>query len=298
VGDLGCEPIALAQASAVIAGSGMSCRDYRQHFAQRQRQLVSAGRTEPSAAAVTWTFSAEYAEHLSPGVSIRSLVTLAAMLDGHGIPGAVFTTQAASQYLTEDGSGRDRAAPVDPQRTWNAILGLRQAGLMTVDPPGSPPAVRINPVVQAVIRAAVPDDLYDRAARAAADALLEVWPRDEPQSRLAADLRACAADLRQAAGDVLLADGSCHPLLALAGRSLDSARLTGPAVDWWRVLTADCDRMLGADSLETLAVGSYLGEALMTAGQPDEAASVFQRVLDGRASVLGPDHPEAIAAKG
>jgi hypothetical protein len=40
VRDLGCEPIALAQASAVIASAGMSCRDYRQHFTQRQKQLV------------------------------------------------------------------------------------------------------------------------------------------------------------------------------------------------------------------------------------------------------------------
>ena len=154
--------------------------------------------------------------------------------------------QAAGQYLAGDGAGRTRAALADPQRTWTAILSLRQAGLMTVDPPGAPPAVRISPVIQAVIRAAVPDDLYDRAARAAADALLEVWPRDEPRSRLTADLRACAATLRQAAGDVLLADGRCHPLLALAGRSLDSARLTGPAVDWWRALAADCDRVLGS----------------------------------------------------
>jgi hypothetical protein len=61
VRDLGCEPLALAQASAVIAGSGMTCRDYRQHFMQRQKQLRRRpGR--PSAAAVTWTFSAEYAD--------------------------------------------------------------------------------------------------------------------------------------------------------------------------------------------------------------------------------------------
>ena len=110
VGDLGCEPLALAQASAVIASSGMTCRDYRQHFMQRQKQLAEAGRAEPSAAAVTWTFSAEYAEHLSPGVSIRSLVTLAALLDGHGIPGAVFTTAAAGEYLAGDGADRDPGA--------------------------------------------------------------------------------------------------------------------------------------------------------------------------------------------
>ena len=112
VGDLGCEPIALAQASAVIVSSGMSCRDYRQYFTQRQKQLVEAGRAEPSAAAVTWTFSAEYAEHLSPGVSIRSLVTLAALLDGHGIPGVVFTTAAAGEYLTRTAaSRRTRSGP-------------------------------------------------------------------------------------------------------------------------------------------------------------------------------------------
>ena len=298
VGDLGCEPLALGQASAVIASSGMSCRDYRQHFMQRQKQLVEAGRTEPSAAAVTWTFSAEYAEHLSPGMSIRALVTLAALLDGHGIPGAVFTTAAAGEYLAEDGTGRDPGAlPADPQRTWNAIGGLRQAGLLTVDPAGTSPTVRISPVIQAVIRAAVPDDLYDRAARAAADALLEVWPRDEPRSRLAADLRACAVSLRQAAGDVLWAEGRCHPLLVLAGQSMDSARLTGPAMAYWRELAADSERILGPGTLETLMIADRLGEALMTAGQAAEAVPVFQQVLDGRTGVLGPDHPGAIAAK-
>ncbi len=291
VGDLGCEPLALAQASAVIASSGMSCRDYRQYFTQRQKQLAEAGRAETSAAAVTWTFSAEYAEHLSPGVSIRSLVTLAAVLDGQGIPGAVFTTMAAGQFAMSE------VAQPDSQRTWNAILSLQRAGLMTVDPPGTPPAVRISPVIQAAIRAAVPEDLYDRAVRAAADALLEIWPRDEPRSRLAADLRSCAVSLRAAAGDLLWVDGRPHPLLVLTGQSMDSARLTGPAVSYWRELAADSDRILGSGSLETLAVSGYLGEALMAAGEAAEAVSWFRRVLDGRSSTLGPDHPAAIAAK-
>ncbi len=293
VGDLGSEPNALAQASAVIASSGMSCRDYRQYFTRRQKQLADAGRAETSAAAVTWTFSAEYAEHLSPGVSIRSLVTLAALLDGHGIPGAVFTTKAAGQYLIGDGV----ASPPDPQRSWNAVLSLKQAGLMTIDPPGTPPAIRISPVIQAAIRAAVPKDFYDRAARAAADALLEIWPRDESRSRLAADLRSCAVSLRQAAGDALWVDGRCHPLVVLAGQSMDSARLTEPAVAYWRELAADSERVLGSGSLETLTVSGYLGEALMAAGQAAEAVSWFRRVLDGRANMLGPDHPGAIAAK-
>src|SRR4029077_1997327 len=155
------------------------------------------------------------------------------------------------------------------------------------------PTAGISPVIRAVIRAAVPDDLYDQAARTAADALLEVWPRDEPRSRLAADLRACAVSLRQAAGDVLWAEGRCHPLLVLAGQSMDSARLTGPAVAYWRELAADCERILGPVPLEPLMVAGRLGEALMPAGQAAEAVPLFQRVLDGRTSVLGPDHPGA-----
>jgi len=296
VGDLGCEPIALAQASAVIVSSGMSCRDYRQYFTQRQKQLVEAGRAEASAAAVTWTFSAEYAEHLSPGVSIRSLVTLAALLDGQGIPGVVFTTLAIGQFLA--GALAPGVPAPDPQRIWHAILSLKQAGLMTVDsPPGTPPTVRMSPVIQAAIRAAVPEELYDRAARAGADALLEVWPADEPQSRLAADMRSCAVSLRQAAGDALWADGRCHPVLILAGQSMDGARLTGPAVAYWRELAADSERVLGPASQETLTACGYLGEALMATGQAAEAVPWFQRVLDGRASMLGPDHPGAISAK-
>jgi hypothetical protein len=110
-------------------------------------------------------------------------------------------------------------------------------------------------------------------------------------------LRACAVSLRLTAGDVLWADGRCHPLLVLAGQSMDRARLTGPAVAYWRELTADSEQILGPGSLETFMVSGCLGEALMAAGQTTEAVSWFQRVLDGRAAVLGPDHPDAIAAK-
>ena len=63
VEDLGCEPLALAQASAVIASSALSCRDYRGYFARRREQIVGAR----LAAAVTWTFSVEQADRLALG---------------------------------------------------------------------------------------------------------------------------------------------------------------------------------------------------------------------------------------
>ena len=90
VTELGCDPAALAQAGAVIASSRMRCRDYRHYFLQRRAHLAAAGGEWP-AAAVTWTLSADHAEQLAPGGGTWLLLVLTALLDGHGIPGIVFT---------------------------------------------------------------------------------------------------------------------------------------------------------------------------------------------------------------
>jgi tetratricopeptide (TPR) repeat protein len=287
VKDLGCEPLALAQASAVIASSALSCRDYRGYFAQRREQMA-----EPAAAAVTWTFSVEQADRLWPGGGAQAMLALAALLDGHGIPAAVFSTPAACEYLAGDGAGR----PADQERARGAVLASERAGLLSVDVAGTPPVVRMSPVVAAAVRAAMPDSMRNRAARAAADALLEVWPADDQQAWLAAGLRSCAASLQRAAGDLLWA-GGCHRLLLRAGQSLDGARLTGPAIAYWRDLAAVSDRILGPGHPDTLAAGQRLADAYLTAGRAPEAVSWFQWVLADRARALGPDHPATITAR-
>ena len=86
----------------------------------------------------------------------------------------------------------------------------------------------MSPVIQAAIRAVMPAAMRDRAVRAAADALVEAWPVEEPPW-LATMLRSCTASLQQHAGTMLLS-GGCHPLLLRAGQSLVQARLTGSAV--------------------------------------------------------------------
>ena len=63
---LDCEPLALAQASEVIATSALSCQDYRGYFLRRREQLAEASGASPSAASVTWTLSVEQASQLLP----------------------------------------------------------------------------------------------------------------------------------------------------------------------------------------------------------------------------------------
>ena len=291
---LGREPLALAQAAAVIANSTLACRDYRDYFVRRRQQIGVAAGEVPSAASVTWTLSLGQAETLLPGQSVRLMLVLVALLDGYGVPGAVFNTQSVSVYL--GGTAVGFGTPVDPQPAWDALLICERAGLITINRAETPPTVLMSPVVQAAIRLAAPAAFRDRAARTAASALLEAWPVDEPEPWNAAALRANATSLQGAATDILWADG-CHPLLLRAGRSLDSARLAGPAVEYWRELSVHCDNKLAPGHPDALLVAAQLAGAYLAAGYGGEAVTWYQRVLAERSLDLAPGHPAIIAAR-
>jgi tetratricopeptide (TPR) repeat protein len=291
---LGREPLALAQAAAVVANSNLACRDYRDYFARRRQQIGVAAGEVPSAASVTWTLSLGQAETLLRGQSVRLMLVLVALLDGHGVPGTIFTTSSVTAYLS--GTALGFGAPIDPKPAWDALSAIERAGLISINRAAAPPSVWMNPVVQAAIRLAAPAQLRDRAAQAAANALLEVWPVDEPQPWTAAVLRANASSLQTAAKDVLWADG-CHPLLLCAGRSLDRGRLVGPAVEYWRDLSVQCDNKLPPDHPDALVVASQLAGAYLAAGYGGEAVAWYQRVLAERSRELAPGHPAVIAAR-
>jgi len=291
---LGREPLALAQAAAVIANSALACRDYRDYFVRRRQQIGVAAGEVPSAASVTWTLSLGQAEQLLPGQSVRMMLVLIALLDGHGIPGTVFSTQSVSVYL--GGPTVGFGTPVDPKPAWDALLICERAGLISINRGEGRATILMSPVLQAAIKLAAPPAFHERAARTAASALLEAWPLDEPEPWTAVALRANATSLQGAATDVLWADG-CHPLLLRAGRSLDSARLAGPAVEYWRELSIHCDNKLAPGHPDALVVAAQLAGAYLAAGYGAEAVTWYQRVLAERSVDLAPGHPAIIAAR-
>jgi tetratricopeptide (TPR) repeat protein len=288
--DLDFEPVALAHASAVIANSPMSCRDYGARFGRRRTQLAQSSGTQPSAAAVTWMFSFGGVEQLAPGGSSQLLLALAALLDGHGIPQTVLTAPAAGDFLAGG------AAPVGSENARKALAALEYAGLLTVEPVTAPPTVRISPVLQAALRAAMPEVMLDQAAKSVADALLQAWPERDLTGWPASGLRSCVATLRRIAGD-LLWDGGCHPLLVRAGDSLDRARLTGPAVDHWHDLAMTGGRLLGDMHPDTMLACQRLADAYLAAGRADDAIPWFQSILDSLTARLGPEHRDVIEAR-
>jgi len=287
--DLDSEPVALAQASALIANTPVSCREYRAHFVRRREQLAESSSARPSAAAVTWTFSLGRAEQLA-GRSAQLLLALAAPLDGHGIPETILMTPAAGDFLA---GGGDVPAGSESAR---ALAALEQAGLLTVEPVTAPPTVQISSVLQAALRAAIPEGVRDQARRSVADALLQAWPEREQPGWPASGLRSCVATLRRITGDRLW-DGGCHPVLVRAGDSLDRARLTGPAVDHWRDLATTSNRLLGSEHPDTVLAGQRLADAYLAAGRAADAIPWFQWFLDRLTRELGPDHRDVIEAR-
>ena len=124
VEELACEPLALAQAIAVITNSAMSCRDYLGYFVRRREQLTDGADAGPPPPAVTWTFSFEHADRLSPDGAAQSLLALAAVNDGHGIPGSFFMTSAVLRYVVDESTG----GPAGPDRAQAVLRMLEQAG--------------------------------------------------------------------------------------------------------------------------------------------------------------------------
>ena len=291
VQELSCDPLALAQASATIASSGVNCRDYREIFATRREQIAEASGEQPAAKAVTWTLAMECADELAPGGGAQLCLALAVLLGSQGIPEAVFSADAAAEFIAGPGTGAAGAG-----RAGAGLLSLQRTGLLTIDPGKTGRLVRVHPAVQAGVRSAMPDSMRDHAALAAAAALLQTWPDQAEQSPLACSLRACVTSLDQAAGDVLWA-GEAHQVLLRAGQSLDSARLTRPAVRHWRAVAETSERVLGPAHPDTLLAGSRLASAALAAGDGAEAVVLYQRFLDAQAGVLGPDHPRVAAAQ-
>jgi tetratricopeptide (TPR) repeat protein len=291
---LGREPLALAQASSVVASSTLDCLGYRDLFVRRRQQIWVAAGEMPSAAMLTWTLSLARAESQLPGMSVRLMLVLVALLDGHGIPGAIFSTSAVAAYL--GGAATPASTATDPKSAWDTLLAVERVGLISVDRNVTPPIVLMSSAVQEAIRQAAPADVQEPAARAAASALLEAWPAEEPEPWTADRLLANAASLQSSAADVLWADG-CHPLLQRVGHSLDRARLVGSAVEYWRDLAARCDTKLVPGHADSLVVAARLAAAYLAAGSAEEATRWYQRVLAERSRELAPGHPAIAAAR-
>ena len=194
--DLDCQPLPLAQATATIGSSWMTCVEYREQYHRRLAVFNPPPGSPLPAAGVTWTLSVDHADQLLPGGFAQSCLAVAAMLDAHGVPASVFSAPAACTYIAGGSVPASQAA----ERTRMALVVLEQAGLISIDRATEPPIVRMSPILQRAVRVAMSPNMVEQSALAAASALLESWPEGERGTWLGQSLRASTASLRRATG--------------------------------------------------------------------------------------------------
>jgi tetratricopeptide (TPR) repeat protein len=301
--DLDGLPLGLAQATAVMSARRQGCREYRAQLAERTPHMAAVPGVS-AAVLGTWSLAAECAHELPPAGLAWPTLVLAAMMDHHGIPGAVLTSPAACGYI----AGRPSTAnAADQSMVRAAINNLAQAGLVTIDPVSPVRTVQMHSSVQAAVRAYLPAADLEQVVLAAADALLETWPDgDTPQAQLDASqagqaeleqaLRDCAATLRSTDGG-LLWKPEAHPLLFRAGLSLEHGRLSDAAITYWKSMVATSTRLLGPAHANAVVARDRLAAAYEAAGRSADAIVVFQTALTEREQNQGPEHPETITAR-
>ena len=303
-------PIGLAQAAAVMNANRMSCQEYRAQFGER-RAYMSGRPVEGVTPAVlaTWSLAAECAHQLVPAGLAWPALALAAMLDPHGIPGAVLTSPAACGFI----AGRPSSATgADQNLARTAITNLAVAGLVSIDPANAIRTVRMHRCVQAAVRAYLPPADTDQVQVATADALVQTWPEAgngrDGELELDQALRDCAVSLR-AAGE----PGGAPPWNAgtqntgprntgpqSTGPRNTGPRNTGPQSTGPRNAGPGPDAALGPDALwlpEAHPLLFRLGRSLEDNQLGGSAMAYWQFMVAATTRRLGPVHADSLTAK-
>ena len=292
--DLGCLPLGLAQAIAVIADTEIDCDRYRARLADRRRQM-SVPRADPYAGivAATWSISLDRADSTAPAGLARPALALVALLESGGIPAAVLTSRAACDFIC----GRHAmGTPADESQVAEVLDRMRRVGLVTLDPESAARTVAMHSLVQATARQVIPPAMLEQTVAAAAGALMQAWPHGDREPLVAQALRDCTASLHQAAADLLWTP-EAHPVLLRAGQSLDRCRLPSLAISFWRGMVGTGTRILGPSHASTLLARDHLAAACEAAGRPQDAVAALENSLAERDRTLGSDHPETLSAR-
>src|ERR1019366_3891677 len=303
---LGWLPLALSQAAAYMIGKRVTCGAYLDLYTAGSGKLDELMPDDPDGHArsitVTLLLALDAADAQATAGLARPAMDLAAILDPAGHPEALWATGAACAYLTayrtrstSEGTGGP-AEPVTPPQARAAVLQLDRYGLIALDEQAGPRAVRIHALTARAARETAPAR-QAAAVRAAADAVLALWPdAHHDQPGLTAVLRASTTALTAHAADALWTPDGGHPLLWRAGLSLLHAGLHNSAITHWKHTTGTAQRILGPEHPDTLSAQANLAASYRQAGRTGEAITIQEKVAADRVRILGPEHPDTQAA--
>ncbi|WP_329087765.1 tetratricopeptide repeat protein [Streptosporangium sp. NBC_01469] len=298
--DLGHLPLALAQASAVILDGGWACGEYRRRFRDRTHTLVdlfpnAVEDYRQRTVAATWSLATESANRLVPAGVSAHLLNLTAFLSPNGIPEKILTAARAQDYVREEFQA-ESAPPLSAENLRTAIRNLHRLSIVTHDTAEKFRPVRIHALAQRATRECLSGEARLNATRAAARALLSVWPSVERDADLSEILRQNARALEYTAGNDLWLDES-YLALFRSGESLGEMGLVREALSYWQKIHQTANSLLGPEHSSTLLARENIALWRGRSGNASGATAALSELLADRRRILGPDHPDTLSTR-
>jgi len=286
--DLGCWPLALAQAAAVMIANGIGCRELLWEGGCHP-VLIQAGRSLRNA----------------DGRSVDCWGNLLAASEQELGPAHPHTILIREELATAcEASGR----PQDAIALYERILSEQEQTSADDEDQTGVARVALARVYHAVGR-------DGDAIRLAQGALADV--EDSPGSQLdqliaqealaraylaAGQVSEAVTGFRQVLAGRERAQGPDHPLTSTARGELavacQAAGQHKEALALCQRVLADCERLHGPSHPSTLAARAGLASAYQTSAKPKRAIPLYQRTLADRERLQGRDHADTIAASG
>jgi tetratricopeptide (TPR) repeat protein len=290
--ELGYLPLALAQASAVIAGQHLSYSMYLTRLAAVPTASY-LGRTEgdpyPSGTAEAIRLSLDSLNNQDPSGLSRQLLDIISLLSPQGTARGLLVR---SVEATEGAVDR-------------SMQMLADSSLVAWSMDGS--TLTAHRLVMRVVREY--DSSYGTmriAARRAINGLMKSWPPVEQawmNAAVARDLLqhtiALEAQLRPYSD--VLDNEAVADLLKLrmwAGFYLNQMKDSSRAIPIWLGVVSDYELLFGPESPETMMSRRELAAAYRNAGRIDKSTEIDAQNLIDRTRILGVAHPETLASSG
>ncbi len=286
LGDL---PLALDQAAAWQAETGMPVAEYLELIDERMEQLldVAALGSYPKSVAATWRIAFERLQEEAP--ASLQLLELCAFFGAEPIANELIPMGRSAPSL-----------PVELRMTFadGIALGraMRQLGryaLAKVD--HSTNSLQVHRLVQAVLRESV-DPRQAVAYRRGVQEMLAAYNPGDPDNQETWSRHARISPHIMASRAV---EGSIHDIRRLIldhvrylqrrGSLKDSAELGGLAYHRWRT-----DSRLGPDHEDTLICGRLLAISLRGLGSTEQAREMNEDTLARQQRVFGEDHEHSL----
>ncbi|MET8831767.1 tetratricopeptide repeat protein [Streptomyces sp. NPDC004610] len=306
-GALGHLPLALGHAAAYLINKRVVMADYLALLRDAARNRL-ADLLPPSAdtegygrpVTVSLLLSLEAIEEADSSGLARPLLQLISLMDPLGHPADAWTTPKALAHLRSARPPRRRRLrkhrpAVTEAEVLDVLERLRIYALIAQDTTGAP--LRMHALTARAVRESMAPDAVPAVARAAADAIMDLWPRHEHEEReVAALLRANAIHLEETTRPALWRP-SPHPCVLRASDSLTQAGLYPQALRIDEIIVRVSSDIHGPDHPYTLVGLHNLAVSYNDAGRIQDALAIRERVLPDWERILGVGHPDTLTAR-